>query len=240
VNTEIPLDDEQRRAALDVLLKEAEFLRDESLQCIGNVRKLALTATYIAGFSLPLMASFLTYGWTPETATLSPSTTLAPLGIEKTLQQNGIILESICIGVSTACAALLLIYVGTFKQIFNFARYFRELLTPSVHRLIFGEQGDATTGTPIPLFYWESWLQIQRKKGLAHAGDSELAAEPILIMVYIIVFSCLSVVFGYLSEFREDILQIAISICGINLAIIVLAIYKFVSILYFSTLEQND
>ncbi len=227
------LKDNERRAALDVFLKEAEFLRSEALQCIANVRKFALTATFIAGASLPVIASLLTYGYRPA-GIGATNPVLAPIGIEATLQQNGIILAAVCIGVSAACAALLLIYVGTFRQIFNFAKYFREVLKPAVNRLILGAEPDPSTADVLPLLHWETWLQDQRKKGFIHAGDSELAAEPILIIVYVILFSALAVFFGYHSEFSENVFGIASVVAGLNIAIVMITSIKFLMILHSS------
>jgi hypothetical protein len=66
---------------------------------------------------------------------------------------------------------LLHIYVGSFLQIFTFARYFREHLIPTINRL--GGRADAK------LFHWEDWARATSfTQAAPHQQYFEIGKKP--------------------------------------------------------------
>ncbi len=129
-------------------MKEAEFLRAEALICIEHVRRLALYATSIAGFTLPVLAALLEIE--------DGAAVMLSMGdVLEALNEEYLIIQFICLGVALSCLAFLRIYVGSFTQICNFARYFREYLVPAIN---------AQLGSPEKeVFHWENWLGYSRR-----------------------------------------------------------------------------
>lgn len=119
---------EQEKLRFEALLKEAELVRDESLLCIDKIRKLAIIAVGISGASLPIIASLLTNN-------LSDDTPNNGVSLAQRFEQNSIIIQFLCFGISAVCAAILQIYVGIFKQIFSFAKYQRQVISPNLNQL---------------------------------------------------------------------------------------------------------
>lgn len=203
----------QRNLAFEALIKEAQFIRDEALLCIETVRKLAVYSTYIAGFALPVVAGLISAS--DQGVKISNANELM-----SAVQKNLIIIQFVCLAVSLSCVAFLRIYVGSFLQIFNFARYFRQHLTPEIEKVVSYEQAK--------LFHWEKWLQEQRKRRLLAVGDSDLAAEPILIALYSLAYGAAFAALGY---FGGSFPYVSL-ILFIGIVIIILSSFaKFVSVL---------
>jgi hypothetical protein len=157
--------------AYDALVQEAGFLRAEALQCIQHVRHLAVQSTYIAGFALPVIA-----GLVGVDASQPADAVAVPLTSKATF----VVVQFICLGVSLTSLAFLRIYVGSFLQIFTFARYFRHHLIPGVKRVV--------AYPNLELFHWENWLKQHRSKKAAFVGDADLGAEPVLIGLYTLLY----------------------------------------------------
>jgi hypothetical protein len=166
----------------DALIKEAEFIRNEALLCIENVRKMAIYSTYIAGFALPIIAGLLS-------VKEGPSGISSVGSLLQAAEKNLLVIQFVCLGVSLTCLAFLRIYVGNFLQIFTFAKYFRDHLTPAINR----HAGNPDT----ELFHWENWLKKHRSKSAFFIGDSDLAAEPILISLYVLAYGAGFVAIGH-------------------------------------------
>ena len=199
------------------LLKEAEFLRSETLLCIDYVRKLTIYSTSIAGFTLPVIGSFI--GIKEESISL-----MSPMSIVNAIEKNHLIIQFICLGSSLTCVAFLRIYLGVFMQIFTFAKYFRVHISPYANEK-FGN-GDGK------IFYWEDWLKTHRKKKSLFIGDIDLAVEPILMSLYILLYGAIAVFIGwYFQSFPITSYIVGLSI----LLIIENTIMKFIRILKDST-----
>ena len=153
------------RAKLDVLLKEAEFLRAEILACIGRVRYLGLFPVIVGGGAFPVLATILMDGASSGTS------------LQARVEASHVALQAVMLGVAFASAALLNVYLGVFKQIFAAAAYFRHQLIPAVNEAL------ASLGCPEDgrVLGWELWLRNQRANSRHFAGDSDLKAEPYLI-----------------------------------------------------------
>jgi hypothetical protein len=207
----------RERLVFDALIKEAEFVRSETLLVIENVRRLAVYSTYIAGFGLPIIASLLTVG---DSATQgSPKE-----AILSAMGQNTLIIQFLCLGVSICCLAFLRIYVGNFLQIFNFARYYREYLSPSINK--FCHYAD------LKLLYWEQWLATNRKRHAFAVGDSLLTAEPILIALYSLSYGFMFLFISYLSG---NLFWFSVAFFAFATAVIIQTFIRFVLILKSST-----
>jgi|GEM_PF-3970133 len=167
-------------------LKEAEFLRSEALQCIDVVRRITVFATSIAGAALPILAGLIT----PKDGTLTITTFDQFL---KAISANHLLVQFVCLGVSLTSFALLRIYLGSFLQIFNFARYFREYLVPALNDHI-------GAGQHAQVMHWENWLKANRNASKLNVGDADLAAEPILMSLYCILYAAMFAVVGYYSN----------------------------------------
>ena len=178
---------EERRLLFEALLKELQLIRDEELICIAHVRRLPVTATYIVGFSLPIIASIFTLNFTGDPIAGSDMDALVAA-----LQNGGELCAVLALGVSMVCATLMRIYVGAFKQIFNMARYIREHIAPALNRL---------TGGDIPVLHWEHWLQEHRSRSPTHVGDADLAAEPKIIAGYSMGFALLALALSAATHF---------------------------------------
>jgi len=164
--------EDSRDLIFEGYVKEAELLRAETLICIEHVRRLALYSTSIAGFAVPVLASLVA---------LDDGTSLASLSdFVSVMQEEYFIIQFISLGVGLTCLAFLRIYVGSFTQIFTFARYFREYLVPTIN---------AHVGSPEKeVFHWENWLCMNRREKSFFVGDADLSAEPILIALYVVVY----------------------------------------------------
>lgn len=171
-----------RDYAFEAHLKEAEFLRDEILQCIDVVRRLTIYATSIAGAALPVIAGLIS----PKDG---PLTITSLGGFLAAIEKNHVLVQFLCLGVSLTSFAFLRIYLGTFLQIFNFARYFREYLVPSINQHI-------GKGTQVEVMHWENWLRNRRKRSTFHAGDADLSVEPILMAAYCLLYGAAFTVIG--------------------------------------------
>lgn len=171
-----------RDYAFEAHLKEAEFLRDEILQCIDVVRRLTIYATSIAGAALPIIAGLIS----PKDG---PLTITSLGGFLDAIENNHVLVQFVCLGVSLTSFAFLRIYLGTFLQIFNFARYFREYLVPSINEHI-------GKGTKVEVMHWENWLKKRRKRSTFHAGDADLSVEPILMSAYCLLFGAAFTLIG--------------------------------------------
>ena len=163
----------QDRLRFDALLKEAELVRNESLLCIDKIRRLAIIAVGISGASLPIIASLLTDN-------ISDDTSNNAVSLAQRLEQNAIIIQFLCFGISGVCAAILQIYVGIFKQIFSFAKYQRQVISPNLNQLV-GNNGPK-------IFQWEIWLQSERQMKTRVVGDLDLMVEPYLIAFCALIF----------------------------------------------------
>ena len=164
---------EQDKLKFEALLKEAELVRDESLLCIDKIRKLAIIAVGVSGASLPIIASLLTIN-------ISDDIPNNAANLVQRLEQNSIIIQFLCFGIGAVCAAILQIYVGIFKQIFSFAAYQRQVISPNLNQLV---------GNNDPkVFQWEIWLQSERQMQTRVVGDSDLMAEPYLIALCAFIF----------------------------------------------------
>lgn len=167
-----------QRLVFEAHVKEAEFLRAESLVCIEHVRRLAIYSTSIAGFALPVLAGLLDFGDGVDTISSFAEVVAA-------LEERHVILQFLCLGVSLTCLAFLRIYVGSFTQIFTFAKYFRDYLVPSINALL---------GSPEKqVFHWENWLGDNRRDNSFFVGDADLSAEPVLIALYVTVYMAAAV-----------------------------------------------
>ena len=160
-------------AILQSHFKEAEFLRAEALICIEHVRRLALYSTSIAGFAVPVLAALLELEDGSERIVTIQDFVNA-------MQEEYFVIQLVCLGVALSCLAFLRIYVGSFTQIFNFARYFREYLIPAINERVGSPEKE--------VFHWEIWLGINRRKRPFFVGDADLSAEPILIALYVFVY----------------------------------------------------
>jgi len=201
------------RAIFEAHMKEAEFLRAESLLCIEHVRRLAIYATTIAGFALPVLASLLDFknGATSNTSIMA---------FVAALEGRHTIIQFVCLGVGLTCLALLRIYVGSFSQIFTFAKYFRDYLVPSLNALV---------GKPEKqVFHWENWLGKNRRKKSFFVGDADLSAEPVLIALYVIVYMG---VFLFVSFYFRSFLLFSCTVSLIALILVLDTFYRFYSVL---------
>lgn len=197
--------------AYDALVKEAGFLRDEVLQCIQHVRHLAVQSTYIAGFALPVVAGLIGADASRDNVSAG-----MPLNTEIVL----IVVQFIFLGVSLTSLAFLRIYVGSFLQIFTFAKYFRQHLIPAIQKV--------ANRPDIELFHWENWLKSHRAKKAAFIGDADLAAEPILIGLYTLVYGA-----GFITmSVRQNYLMIPSFVIGAVVMILLsMTFLKFLKIL---------
>lgn len=170
---------------LQVLLKDADFLRAEALFCIGRVRYVALFSIAIAGAALPAMATVIGSG------------DHGNLGMLEIVRLKALPLQVISLGVSLSGACLLQIYIGVFKQIFSFSAYFRAALIPDINRtlaaLIPGKVHS-------PVFQWENWLQRKRLESVYYAAHIELNAEPALIALVSLGYAVIFALVSYFSE----------------------------------------
>lgn len=189
--------------AFDALMAEADWLNKGIVSVIENTRRLVLSAIYIAGAGVPVMASFVA----KENVSLSD-----------VIVDKGILLQFICAGEVVVCVALLHVYEGNFLQIFANAEYVRNFLRPSMAK------------SPVPLFYWESWLRERRvsnRSGAIRWADIRLLAEPLIIIFFISIYCALLLVISYFS--RAFFLSMAVSTIFF-LAMLSLAIRSIVSI----------
>lgn len=177
-----PSSDANNALIFQALIKEAEFIRSETLLCIDKVRQLTVYCTSIAGFALPVIASFIVAkdgGLALNSAT----------NVFQAIEKNHLVIQFICVGICFTCIAFLRIYVGLFKQIFTFAKYFRDHLSPSINNHV---------GNPMTkLFFWEDWLKTNRSKKSLFIGDIDLAAEPLLMSLYIVLYGSGFVLIGH-------------------------------------------
>lgn len=171
-------------------MKEMEFIRAEQFAAIAHVRRLPITATYIVGFSLPIIASIFTLNFSSDQIAGDDLSHLFAA-----IQNGGELAAILSLGVAVVCVSLLRIYVGSFKQIFNFAAYIRESLAPRLNTL---------AGAEVELFEWEEWLRRQRAVSWFHAGDVDLASEPNIMTFYAVVFMVLANVFAQTTNFFEE------------------------------------
>lgn len=208
-------DIESEERAFRALLAEAEMLRTELRQSIDLIRRIAMYATYVAGFALPTIAGFLS-AKDGGTAVSSWATLWLAAG------KSYFVIQFICLGVSLICFALLRIYIASFQQIFTIAKYFREYLIPSINSL--------TPGATMEVLHWENWLRRNRKAKASFIGDVALLAHPLLIVTYSIIY-CAGFVAVALVFNSMQWISLAIGV-----AITALLAYSFLRIV--STLKQ--
>ena len=201
-----------RNRTFDALIKEAEFIRSEALSCIENVRKLAVNSTYIAGFALPIVASMLSIK-EGSTGIYSVET------LVDALNKNLLLIQFVCLGVSLVCLAFLRIYVGNFLQI---------LLSRLFQRTFDASNNSTVNNTDIKLFHWENWLKDHRSKKSLFIGDADLAAEPILIGLYVLTYGAAFVAMGY---FANSFPISSMITGGIILITVILTYMKFIMVL---------
>lgn len=195
-------------------LKEAEFLRDEALQCIDGIRRLTIYSTSIAGAALPILAGLMAPD-DDDPVILSLKDFIA------VTEENHLVIQFVCLGVSLTSLAFLRIYLGTFQQIFNFAAYFRDYLVPAVNRHVGSAEGQR-------VLHWEDWLKGNRSKNALHVGDSDLAAEPFLMAIYCLAYGSLFLLVGYNSQTFP---KTSVIVWLFLVAMVVLTIAKFFRIL---------
>lgn len=191
------------------------MLRTELRQSIEVIRKIAMYATYVAGFALPKIAGFLS---AKDGGTTVSSWSALWIAAER----NYFIIQFICLGASLICFALLRIYIASFQQIFTIAKYFREYLIPSINTL--------TPGVEIEVLHWENWLRRNRKAKASFIGDLALLAHPLLIVVYSFLYCAAFVTIA--AVFKSMLWTSAM----IGIAITALLVYSFVRII--QTLKQ--
>jgi hypothetical protein len=184
-------------------MKEAEFLRAESLMCISRVRYLGLFAIGLGGAALPVLATILTEG------------AMANEAFGARVQRQVIAVQIILFGVTLAATALMQIYVGVFKQIFTFAAYFRRSLVPDLNHTL--RRLDPSRSSA-PVMAWELWLQTERAAAKLHVGDSDLRAEPLLIGLVSLIYASASLV---TSLYTRMYLALSIILLAVTLAFIV-------------------
>lgn len=199
------------RFAFEAILKEMEFIRTEQFAAIAHVRRLPITATYIVGFSLPIIASIFTLNYSADQITGDDLSHLFAA-----IQNGGELAAILSLGVAMVCVSLLRIYVGSFKQIFNFGAYIRENLAPRLNVL---------TETKVELFEWEEWLRRQRARSWFHAGDADLASEPNIMTFYTVVFTLLANFLARTTNFFEDFFLVC------SLIIAALLVWSYASFL---------
>lgn len=159
---------------LQILLKDAEFIRSEALLCISKVRHLAVFSIGMAGAVLPLFAVMLTR---------NPSSDIWIVILE-----NSEVISLIMVGVVLCSLAILQIYIGVFKQIFSFAAYFRDVLIPDINSTL---QLLNPFEVNTQVMRWEIWLRDLRSASASYTADSDLRAEPILIASVSIIYALL-------------------------------------------------
>ncbi|WP_317056635.1 hypothetical protein [Roseovarius rhodophyticola] len=170
------------------MIKEAELLRTEALQCIGNVRRLTGFVTSVAGAGIPLLAALLNIGPTSDVKI----STLSELNTQ--IIENAIIVQMVMVSISITCVCFLMIYTGVFTQIFVIAKYFREYLSIEINKIV-TQPDDGIT----PVFHWEDWLQKSRKHSGFKVGDIELAIEPLMMTAFSVIYAGLACYVSYIS-----------------------------------------
>lgn len=206
---------ESEERAFRAFLAEAEMLRTELRQSIELIRRIAMYATYVAGFALPTIAGFLS---TKDGGTAISSWNTLWVAAEK----SHFVIQFICLGVSLICFALLRIYIASFQQIFTIAKYFREYLIPSINSL--------TPGVEMEVLHWENWLRRNRRAKASFIGDVALLAHPLLIVTYSIAYCAAFVTIA--AVFKSMLWPSAV----IGFMIAALLIYSFLRII--RTLKQ--
>lgn len=200
------------RLIFEAHVKEAEFLRAEALTCIEHVRRLAIYSTTIAGFAVPVLAGLIDFGDAAEVDSIADFLAL--------LTERHFVIQFVCLGVSLTCLAFLRIYVGSFSQIFTFARYFRDYLVPALNR---------QAGAPAQeVFHWENWLKGNRAARTFSVGDADLAAEPVLIATYVVVYGAL---FVFISLYFQSFVVFSLTIGGLILLLLAISFWRFHSVL---------
>jgi hypothetical protein len=219
--------DEREKNILSVHLKEAELLRNESLLCIALIRRINITVVTIIGVALPAIAGIMSRQFEGGSRTAEGGGfSLMPLDA-----QTRDIIFGICLGAGIACAALLRIYVGIFKQIFNFARYFRKVLIPNINAIL-------SMSSSRDVFRWEFWLQDQRRDGPLSLGDSDLYAEPALISLVTLFFGIVAFV---VARSDDSLFPVAVIFLGFLLLTCVLSCLSIYRVLNDSTsIEGNS
>lgn len=176
---------EKTKNALQVLLKEAEFIRAETLICVAVIRKISFSVITIIGLTVPILASVLSFRLDGDFSVQGDSINSFRI-LMSAIEANNLILVGVTTGAGAAIVALLRVYLGVMRQIFNFAKYFREILYVEINSL---EQSARK------LLSWEVWLKEKRSSRF-HVGDSDLSAEPILISVSAFLVGSMGVVFA--------------------------------------------
>jgi hypothetical protein len=210
------LDSDQAR--FESFLKEAEFLRTETLQCIALVRRMTGYVTSIAGAGLPVLATILNIGPDSNRGISNFS------DLKSAMAENSVLVEIVAISIAFTALIFLRIYMGIFTQIFIIARYMREHLRPELQKL--------TGGTESSVFMWEDWLATLRKSKRFNVGDIDLALEPVLIALYSCLYASLFLYTSLISH-GSDIENFGLATAVVALAIY--SVYQFTRILKTST-----